>query len=242
MSKTGKTVAGIAVILVAILGFGIYWVANNLDSLVAGAIENVGSEVTGVPVRVSGVSISIKEGTGEIRGLTIGNPDGFKSDHALRLNSIRMTLDTSTITSDPVRIKQISVEGSDLVAEVTVGSGINLAKISDNLKSGGGGSEPSAGESSGPKLVIEQFDFTNAAMTVKTPVSQDKSQKLGDVHVRNIGEGSGGATPAQVGVQLLGPVLQEAVKAARKEAGNLGVEGYKEGAMDKIKDKLGIGN
>jgi hypothetical protein len=241
VSKTSKTIAGVCVALAAIIGFGIYWLANNLDGIVAGAIEKVGSEVTGVPVRVSAVSISLKEGTGEIRGLTIGNPDGFSSDHALRLNSIRIVLDTSTITSDPVRIKQISVDGSELVAEVSVGSGINLAKINDNLKTGADGSEPSSGESAGPKLVIDQFDFTNAAMTVKTPVSQDKSQKLGDVHVRNIGEGSGGATPAQVGVQLLRPVLQEAVKAARKEAGNLGIEGYKEGAVDKLKDKLGIG-
>ena len=42
-------------------------------------------------------------------------------------------------------------------------------------------------------------------------------------------------------VQLLRPVLREAVTAAREEAGNLGVEGYKQGAMDKLRDKLGIG-
>jgi len=241
VSKTGKTIAAVSIVLAAIIGFGIYWLASNLDSLVAGAIEKVGGEVTGVPVRVSGVSISLKEGTGEIRGLTIGNPEGFNSDYALRLNSIRMTLDTSTITSNPVRIKKISVDGSELVAEVSVGSGINLARIYDNLNGGGDGGQPSSGESAGPKLVIEQFDFTHAAMTVKTPVSQDKSHKLGDVHVRNIGEGSGGATPAQVAVQLLRPVLREAVTAAREEAGNLGVEGYKQGAMDKLRDKLGIG-
>ena len=242
MSKTGKTITAGVVVLIAVIGIGVYWVASNLDSIVATAIEKVGSQVTGVPVRVSGVSISIREGSGEIRGLTIGNPEGFKSSHALKLNSIRMTLDTSTITSDPVRIKQISVDGSDLIADVSAGSGINLAKINDNLKAGSGDSKESSSGAAGPKLVIERFDFTNASMTVKTPVSQDRTRELGDVHVKNIGEGSGGATAAQAATQLLRPVLQEAVKAARQEAGDLGIEGYKEGAVDKLKDKLGIGN
>ena len=93
-----------------------------------------------------------------------------------------------------------------------------------------------------PKIVIERFDFTNASMTLKTPVAKDRSQKLGDVHLTGIGEGSGGATAAQAASQILAPILREAVKQARSGAGELGVEGYKQGAMDKLKDKLGIGN
>ncbi|MGD8733207.1 MAG: hypothetical protein PVI08_01890, partial [Gammaproteobacteria bacterium] len=101
MSKTGKTIVTGIVVLVAIAAFGVYWLASNLDSIVAGAIEKAGSQATGVPVAVSGVSISLKEGSGEIRGLTVGNPPGFDSDYALKLGSISMTIDTGSIRSDP---------------------------------------------------------------------------------------------------------------------------------------------
>ncbi len=242
MTKTGKSFIAAVVVLAAILAGAVYWLVSNLDSIVAGAIEKAGSQVTGVPVAVSGVSISLKEGSGEIRGLTIGNPPGFESDYALKLGSISMTIDTGSIRSDPVRIKQVSVDGASLVAEVKPGSGINLAKINDRLKSGGGEKAPAETAAQGPKIVIERFDFTNASMTLKTPVAKDRSQKLGDVHLTGIGEGSGGATAAQAASQILAPILREAVKKAQSGAGELGVEGYKQGAMDKLKDKLGIGN
>jgi hypothetical protein len=242
MGKTGKVIGGIVVVLIAVIGFGVYWVVNNLDHIVEAAIEKVGPQVTGTTVSVSSGSISLSDGAGEIRGLVIGNPDGFESDHAFSLDRIGLVIDTGSITSDVIRIKQVLVEGADLIAEVRVGEGINLSKIADNLKSGGSGGEKPADSGSGPKVVIEKFDFTNASMTLVSPVTEDKTQKLGDVHVKGIGESSGGATAAQAGAQLLEPVLRAAVKAAKEQAGDLGIEGYKEGAVEKLKDKLGIGN
>ena len=47
----------------------------------------------------------------EIRGLVIGNPDGFESDHAFSLDRIGLVIDTGSITSDVIRIKQVLVEG-----------------------------------------------------------------------------------------------------------------------------------
>ncbi len=175
MSKTRTTILTVLAALVVVIGLGVYWIARNLDSIVAHAIEKVGTQVAGVPVDVSGVTISIKDGKGEIRGLTIGNPPGFDSDYALKLSSITMTIDPGSISSDPVRIKQISVDGASLVAEIKAGTGINLAKINDNLKSGGGQSAPASG-SSGPRIVIERFDFTNAGMTLKTQVAEEQTR------------------------------------------------------------------
>jgi hypothetical protein len=242
MGKTGKVIGGGLVLLLVVIGVGIYWVLNNLDHIVEAAIERVGPQVTGTSVSVSSVSISLSDGAGEIRGLVIGNPKGFSSDHALSLDRIGLVIDTGSITSEVIRVKQVLVDGADLIAEVKIGEGINLSKIADNLKSGGSGGGESADSGGGPKIIIEKFDFTNANMTLVSPVTDDKSQKLGDVHVKNIGEGTGGATAAQAGTQLLEPVIRAAVRAAKEQAGDLGIEGYKEGAVEKLKDKLGIGN
>jgi len=241
MGRAGKTTGAVVGILVLIVGIAAYWLVHNLDSIVANAIEKVGSRVTGVPVSVSGVSISLKEGTGSIRDLTIGNPPGFDSPYALKLKSVKVTIDTASLGGSPLKIREIAVDGADLIAEISAAASINLSEISDKLKSAGSGRSETE-ETGGPRLVIERFDFTNPAMTLKTPVTDDRSVKLGDVHVTGIGADSGGATAAQAASQLLAPVLREAVKAARADAGDLGIEGFKEGAIDKLKDKLGIGN
>ena len=85
MGKAIKGVMGVVAVLIVIVLIALWYVLGNLDRLVEAAIERVGPQVTGTSVLVSGVSISLKEGRGEISGLTIGNPDGFESPHALRI-------------------------------------------------------------------------------------------------------------------------------------------------------------
>ena len=109
MGKALKGVMAVVVILILIVAFAAYYVLGNLDRLVEVAIEKVGPQVIGTPVTVSSVSIALKEGRGEVSGLTIGNPDGYQSDHALHIGRMVFDLDTQTITADPVRITEISV-------------------------------------------------------------------------------------------------------------------------------------
>ena len=248
MGKALKGVMAVVVILILIVAFAAYYVLGNLDRLVEVAIEKVGPQVTGTPVMVSGVSISLKEGRGEVSGLTIGNPDGYKSDHALHIGRLVFDLDTETITADPIRITEISVSDTDLIAELGP-AGLNLKALIDNMDSGGSEkATPSESTSSGPGLVIERFEFTGAKMTLETPV-RDYDTTVPDVKLTGIGEKEGGATAAQAAEQILRPVIAAAIKAAQKEAGAQGLDGYKQSATDrvmeeanKLKDKLKLGN
>jgi hypothetical protein len=248
MGKALKGVMAVVVILILIVAFAAYYVLGNLDRLVEVAIEKVGPQVTGTPVLVSGVSIALKEGRGEISGLTIGNPDGYQSDHALRIGRLVFDLDTQTITSDPVRITEISVSETDLIAELGP-AGLNLKALMDTMNSGGSGqaAEPES-TSSGPGLVIDRFDFTGAKMTLETPL-KNYDTTVPDVRLTGIGEKEGGATAAEAARQILRPVIAAAIAAAQKEAGAQGLDGYRESAADrvreeanKLKDKLKLGN
>jgi hypothetical protein len=248
MGKALKGVMAVVVILILIVAFAAYYVLGNLDRLVEVAIEKVGPQVTGTPVMVSGVSIALREGRGEISGLTIGNPDGYQSDHALRIGRVVFDLDTQTITSDPVRITEISVSDTDLIAELGP-AGLNLKALMDNLDSGGSGQgAQSESTSAGPGLVIDRFDFTGAKMTLETPL-KDYDTTVPDVKLTGIGEKAGGATAAEAAEQILRPVIAAAIKAAQAEAGAQGLDGYKQSATDrvreeanKLKDKLKLGN
>ena len=248
MGKALKGVMTVVAIVILIVAFAAYYVLGNLDRLVEVAIEKVGPQVTGTPVMVSGVSISLQEGRGEISGLTIGNPDGYKSDHALRIGRLAFALDTQTITADPVRITEIAVSDTDLIAELGT-AGLNLRALMNNM--GSDGSEKAAeseSTSSGPGLVIDRFDFTGAKMTLETPL-KDYETAVPDVNLTGIGEKEGGATAAEAAEQILRPIIAAAIKAAEKEAGAQGLDGYKLGVTDrvkeeanKLKDKLKLGN
>jgi hypothetical protein len=247
MGKALKGVMAAVAIVILIVAFAAYYVLGNLDRLVEAAVEKVGTQVTGTAVTVDGVSIALREGRGEITGLTIGNPDGFESDYALRIGLIALDIDTASITSDPVRISQITVSDTDLVAELGPG-GMNLKRLMDHLDSGESAGESGSASSAGPGLVIERFDFTGARITLDTPL-QDYEAPVADVRLTGIGEKAGGATAAEAAQQILKPVIAAAVEAARREADAQGLDGYKQGIMDRakeeanrLKEKLRLGN
>ena len=253
MGKTLKRAMMLVAIVVLTIVLATYYVLGNLDRLVEAGIERVGPHVTGTPVLVGSVSIDLGEGRGEINDLTIGNPQGFKSDYALKLGRILLDIDTATLTSDPVRISEISVRDTHLIAEVGV-DGTNLKKLMDTLRSGDSGADDTASKntSSGPGLVIERFAFTGADMTLDTPL-KDYETTVPDVNLSGIGEKENGATAAEAAEQILKPVIAAAIKAAQDEAGVHGLDGYRQGFMDKareeagratdkLKDALGLGN
>jgi uncharacterized protein involved in outer membrane biogenesis len=241
MSNTGKLVFGAIALVVAAVAIAIFWSLSHLDGMVKSALEKIGSDVTGAPVRVAGVHISLQDGTGEIRGLVIGNPAGFDSDYAVRFGKVYLSLDKASLTTDVIRIKAIGVEDTSIIAEVKAGSGINLERIMDNMKSDESDQQTSEGEDAGTRLIIDRFDFTQSEVKLVTGVKNYQAT-MGDVHVTGIGQETNGESAREVALQLLRPMLREAIKAAKKEGSKHGIDGLRESVTDKLKGTLGIGN
>lgn len=100
----------LAMIAGAVIAGALFFVFN-LGSIVARAIEQHGSAVTGTPVAVSGVDLSLREGSGTIRDLRIASPDGFGTPDALSFEGIAIALNVEEssrelIVLDEVRIAQ----------------------------------------------------------------------------------------------------------------------------------------
>ena len=94
MKTRTKILLGIALAVLLGIAGGAYWLYSSLDSLVASAIRQYGPEITGVSVKLSSANIKPADGTAALRGLLVGNPEGFKTEHALSLGEISMRLDT----------------------------------------------------------------------------------------------------------------------------------------------------
>ena len=77
-----KLALGAFLVLLLSIGFGVYYLLSNLDSIVKAAIESYGSEATQTTVRVGKVQLKLTDGSGSISGLTVGNPKGFAAAQA----------------------------------------------------------------------------------------------------------------------------------------------------------------
>ena len=213
-----KLLLGIAVVVLLVIAGGAWWLYSSLDSVVASAIRKYGPQITGVSVKLSSVKIVPADGTASLRGLVVGNPKDFKTDHALSLGEISMKLDIGSLAKDVVLIKEISVIKPDITYEYALG-GSNLDAIKRNVdrytaENLGGKSEPK-GKGSGKKFIIENLYVKDGKANVSADILKGKatSVTLPDLHLRDIGKKSNGATAGEATKQVLGAITQNVAKS-----------------------------
>src|SRR5262249_32639861 len=151
---------GGGLILVLVLGLVIF-VFTGLGAAIKAVVENVGSKATGTSVVLKSADVSITSGEGRLSGLVVGNPKGYGTPSAFELGDIKVTIDTSTVTSDTVVIKEVVIEAPNVTYEVGPG-GNNVGVIQNNVDAfsksfgGGGDSASSGGKESGGKGSAEK--------------------------------------------------------------------------------------
>ena len=238
----GGVVGGLIVIIAIVL----YFVFSSLDSIIKAAVEKYGSEVTQVDVRLDHAKVSITSGEGALRGLTVGNPDGFKSDHAFSLGEISVELDVGTVTQNPVVIKKIVITAPEVTYELgSRGSNIDVIQRNANAYGGSGKgkakvkkqSPSSGGDQEGRKLVIQNLYIRKGKVNISSPMLKDQklSAELQTIHLKDIGKKRGGAVPSEVVEILVKAIGQSSVKAAgtldlNKVLGLAGMKGQIGGA------------
>ncbi|MFQ5683404.1 MAG: hypothetical protein ACE5HC_09055 [Candidatus Binatia bacterium] len=208
----------IVVIIIAV----IFFVFSSLDSLIKTAVEKYGSEITQTDVRLNAVKVSVTSGEGALRGLSMGNPKGFKTERAFRLGEISLKLDVGTVAQNPVVIKEIAISAPEVTYELgSEGSNIDAIKRNVDAYTGKGKSTakkktPSKDSSKeGRKLVIENLYVRNGKVNISSTLLQGKtlSAPLPDIHLKDIGKKKGGATPGEVTKKLLDAIKKGVAKA-----------------------------
>jgi uncharacterized protein involved in outer membrane biogenesis len=153
-------------------------------------------------VRLNSAEVSATSGTGALRGLYVGNPQGFKTAGAFKLGEISLTLDVGTIASDPVVIKEIVVSAPEVNYELgPQGSNIDAIKRSVDAYTKGSGTQKEAEstaeskKAAGRKIVIENLYIRNGRVNIGSTLSdKTMSAPLPDIHLTDIGKQKGGAT------------------------------------------------
>jgi len=240
-----KVVLGAILVLLITIGFGVYYLLSNLDSLVKSAIETYGSEATQTSVRVDNVKIVLQDGSGAIRGLTIGNPKGFATPNAFSLGEIATQIDLKSLSEDVPVIEHITIRAPEVFFELNEKGQNNLDKLKSNLQAGASTSSSSSSAKSGgsePKLIIRKLIFSGGNIHARVvPTDKDYELKLPNIQMNDLG-GKTGATPSQIASQALKVLTDRALAEIKKK----GIDQYKaqlEGEVNKRldaeKDKAG---
>jgi uncharacterized protein involved in outer membrane biogenesis len=229
-----KIIIGIGIGLVVILIIAVVAIGLSLDRIVKTGVETFGPKLTKVDVKLDKVSISILSGSGKIGGLVIGNPEGFKTPHAISVDSASLALSPGSLLSDKIVIKSIKVEAPDITFEGGLG-GNNLSKLLANVEEAAAGEKTGAakpaGEKPGKKLQVDDFLITGAKLHVSLSELMGGSSvpvPLPEIHLTGLGEGPEGITAAELTKRVLVEVEKNAAKAAADAATNLGKDAAKD--------------
>lgn len=219
---TRKTLFGLLGAVLIVVAIAAFWLFNSLDALVQAGIEKFGPEVTQVSVKVGSVRLDPVNGEGEITGLRLGNPKGFRTESALQVGTIRLRMDPVSIGSDVVMIHEVIIQSPDVTYE-SGAAGNNLETIQKNIESYVARFSSGKKDDAAPKkkLIIENLYVRDARVNVNTALTVGKtvSSPVPDLHLRNIGKREGGASPGEVIKQVWGALMRSTGNVVSKIGG-----------------------
>ncbi|MCP4574021.1 MAG: hypothetical protein GY838_16805 [bacterium] len=216
------------VLLVVIAGFGVCYLASNLNSIVAGLIEKHGSEAVGTEVAVSGVDLSLREGRATLAGLSIASPDGYDAGEAFTLGEITVDMDLESLRDEPLVIDEIVVQAPVVSAEFLENGTLNIQQLQQNVQrfadsagAGDGGTAGGGGDEDLKRIRIKRFVFEEGRINADASALglEARTLVLPVIRLDDIG-GAAGARPDQIAQAVLGALT----KKAAAEVAKAGVE------------------
>ncbi len=231
-------------VIVVLIVVAVALLFSNLDSIVAKAIEVNGSNVTKTDVRVAGVDLSLREGRGTIKGLTVANPEGFEAPEAFALGEITLDIDVQSLRGEPIVIDEIRIEAPVVNAEITKTGASNIEKIRENVKAyTAGGTEQSSGQAKLMRIKSFVFEQGRVEVDVSALGLENRTIDLPEIRLNDVG-GERGAPPDEIAKIILAAVAKQVSaeiagsqldRAIREKIGG-SLKDKAKGLLDKIKD------
>ena len=192
-----KTAIKVIAILFVLLILGIIGIVIFVFSMVdQGAkiiVEQGGTYAMGVETTVDSMDLSLTQGTVEMDGLNIANPEGFSTENFFALATTNAQIDLNSISTPTIIIPEVRLLGID----VTLDKGqdpSNYNQILENLaRFESGESEPADPSAQGKNVVIkslilEDINIYVANMPGVSLLAGDVAINIPQIELKNIGE------------------------------------------------------
>jgi hypothetical protein len=233
MKKNILIIAGIVALVVIV---GVWQLLANLDSIVAGVIEESGSEVLKTDVSVSGVSIDLKGGKAAIAGMTIANPDGYSNALLFEMEDIAVDLDLNSLNEDVLVINAIRIKNPKINFEGTADGGSNMQTLMENINSSASESN-SETKSDELLMIINNFELSGAQVKAISEMKPGEPTEINlpPIKMSGIGKNQGGVTAEVVAQEITHELISTVLNAAAKAGVQKAIEKKKQGFLDKLK-------
>lgn len=204
-------------------------------------LETAGPRVAGVETRVGDVKLSPLSGRGEVRGVFVGSPEGFRAASVIEIGRASVSVRPSTLLSDKIVIRSIRVEEIEVTYERKL-SGSNLSKIQESIEEtlGAGRERSSGGEPR--RLQVDDFVIEGGRVRVGLTALGGKGavKRLPAIRLSNLGENGPGITPGELADAVMREIIRETAGVVGEAAFGLGGAALGAGEkLDSVKERLG---
>lgn len=189
-------------------------IAVSFNSIVRSAVLKLGPKMTRTTVKLDTIRLSPITGRGQVRGLEIGNPEGFATADAIRIGTLNIAMKPLSILSRVVDIESILIDAPEITFEMGIGEN-NLRRIVKNLR--GDVKSPVAGEQvareeQGPrrKVMINDLVIRNARVSLRSTVLQgvEGTVLIPEIHLMDIGRERGGVSFEEAIATVLNAIVK----------------------------------
>ena len=135
------------------------------NSLLKTGIETAASNTLSVAVNIDDMDFSILGAKVGFQGLVIDNPPGYKHEKLLEVADARIAVSTRSLLKDTINIKEIMLDGVNVVLEQ---KGVTSNNLQDIIKAIPKSEEPEdETKKAGKKLHIDKLELTNVVVQAK---------------------------------------------------------------------------
>ena len=241
MKKWVLRIVIVGIVLAVIVVGALFYFLNDI---VKSGVETAGPQLTKGPLRLAKANLSPFSGMARMTGLFVGNPEGWKSDSAIKVGDVKVALNVRSALSDTVIIDTIHIEAPEITYETAL-TGSNLGKILENIEAfAGGGGKPAetTSSTSSKKFRVKDIQIHGAKVHLSA-LGRQITVPLAEIRVQNVGTDGNAATMGELAQAIIKPLLASVTKAAAEAATGLtqGATHLGKGALTNQLDKAAGG-
>lgn len=223
-----RIISTVALALLAIVIITLIVVGVCFNHIVKKAVETYGPRMTQTTVALDSVDLSLLTGSAKVKGLAVGNPQGYNTPHSISVGLIAVGLNPMSVFSKKIVIRSIRLESPNITFEGGL-AGNNLSQLLDNVKSTGqqGGTLSTNAATAPPsEKRFEVDDLVVTGATVQVVINGAGMTKpevitLPDIHLTDLGTDDQGITAADLAQRVLGAISSATIQTVVQTAANL---------------------
>ena len=215
-------VAVVILLVIAGVAVGLF-----LDKAVKKGVETYGPELTKVSIKLDSVGLSVLSGSGSVKGLEVGNPEGYTAPTAIKLGTASVAVSPGSLMKDKIVVKHIRIESAEITIIGTPTKN-NLTKILDNVEAAmGGGKDATATKPNGQpakKLQVDEFVLSGMKVNYSPPgfSGQVFPLKVPDIKFTDLGTGPDGITAGELTKRVITELTSKIGPIAAQEVSKFG--------------------